>query len=144
MAEAPSDPDRESTLRGRTGLLVAFDETAAARRAAAFAAERAAMTGEFVTVVHIGSGLTEADVRAAVETPFVDRQVTFEVAVVPAGGSDHDNVSVPTALHGLLRDNEFAMVVLGNERHDLFHGLTEASVSEALVDDQDVPVLLVP
>jgi len=142
MPDPDSDPD--TTLEGHTGLLVAYDETAAARRAAGFAAERAAMTGESVTVVHIGIDLTEADLRAAVEEQFEGCGVVLEVAIVPAGGSEDANVSIPVAIRALIRDNEFAMVVLGNERHGLFHGLTEASVTDALISDQETPVLLVP
>jgi len=130
-------------IEGRAGLLVAYDDTDAARRATGFAAERAATTGETVTVVHIGTHVTEADVRAAVEESFEDG-VVFEVAVISAGGSDDANVSVASALAKLIDTNEFSMVVMGNERHGLFHGLTEASVTEALIEDQSIPILLVP
>jgi hypothetical protein len=73
-------------IEGRAGLLVAYDDTDAARRATGFAAERAATTGETVTVAHIGTHVTEAHVRAAVEESFEDG-VVVEVAVVSAGGS---------------------------------------------------------
>ena len=144
MDSGTDRPRMTPGIEGRSGILVAYDDTDSARRAAAFAAERAAETGETVTVVHIGSAVSEADVRAAVEESFEGDGVVLEVAVLPSGGSDDANVSVASVLIDLIDANEFSMVAMGNERHGLFHGLTEASVTEALIEDQSIPILLVP
>jgi len=132
------------TPQGQSGLLVAYDDTPAARRAAEFAVERAAMRGEPVHVVHIGDALSESDIRDALGETFAERGVVLTVEIVPAGGSEDENVSVSRGLADAIDANDYAMVVMGNERHGLFHGLTEASVSEALIEDQTVPILLVP
>lgn len=125
-------------------LLVAYDDTAAGRRAAEFAAERAAKTGESVDVVHIGTDITEQEIRDATEDEFIRRNVVVRFDIVNGGGSEDENISVSAALGKLIAQREYQIVIMGNEERGLFHNLMEGSVSNALIEDQTVPVLLVP
>jgi nucleotide-binding universal stress UspA family protein len=130
--------------RPNAELLVAYDDTDAARRALEFAIERAARTGESVDVVHVGSDVSEPEIRRTLEDLAVDRGVVATVEVVPTGGSDAENVSVPARLAALIEDRDYELLVMGNERHGLFYDLLEGSVSEALIERQAIPLLLVP
>lgn len=125
-------------------ILVAYDDTDAGRRAAAFAAERAAKTGEAVDVVHIGPHVTEAAIREAVSDDFERLDVPLSIRVVDVGGSEDDNVSVSAKLADLIGEHDYAVVFMGNEDRGLFHHLTEASITNALIEDQTVPIMLVP
>jgi nucleotide-binding universal stress UspA family protein len=125
-------------------LLVAFDDTAAGRRAAAFAAERAEKTGERVDVVHIGSDVTETEMREAVEDSFLERDVPASFRTFSMGGSEDTNVSVSAKLAQVISNGDYAIVFMGNEKHGLFHNLAEASLTKALIEDQTVPITLVP
>jgi nucleotide-binding universal stress UspA family protein len=129
---------------GDHDLLVAYDDTDAGRRAAEFAAERAAQTGESVTVIHIGSDLSEAEMRDAIGEPFASHGVPVSFRMFDVGGSEDENISIRAKLGEIIDQHEYTMIVMGNEKHSLFHGLTEGSISGAVIDDQVVPVLLVP
>lgn len=138
--EADRDPDGADAF----DLLVAYDESAAARRAARFAAQRAAMTGESVEVVHVGTDVTVAEMREAVEGAFLDHDVVVGFRAVSAGGSDEENVSVAVALAEVIADQGYELVFVGNEARGLYYQLTVGSVSEALIEGRNVPVCLVP
>ena len=125
-------------------FLVAYDDTDASRRAAEFAAQRAAKTGEAVDVVHIGTGVTEATIEDAVGDTFENLGVPFTVRVVEVGGSEDENVSTRAKLSDVIGEHDYTVVFLGNEKRGLFHDLTEGSVSNALIEDQAVPIMLVP
>lgn len=125
-------------------LLVAFDDTAAAQRATEFAIERASRTGEAVDVVHVGTDLTESEIRGKIETLVVDRGVAVTVEVVPTETSDEENVSIAAMLGRLLEERDYDVLVMGNEKHGLFYDLTRGSVSEAIIENQTIPILLVP
>ncbi|MFB6182997.1 MAG: universal stress protein [Haloarculaceae archaeon] len=125
-------------------LAVAYDDTDAARRAVAFAIDRASLTGERVDVVHAGNDLTEVQIRDVVAPLFEDRDVDFDVAVLPIGGSEDENVSASKALTDYLRRHNYEYLLMGNEKHGLAHSLTEASVSSDVIESQSIPVLLVP
>lgn len=125
-------------------LLVAYDDTDAGRRAVEFAAERAAKTGESVDVVHVGTGLTEAQLREALEALFAERNVPVEFEVVETGGSDEKNVSISATLGEIIDDRDYTLIVMGNENRGLFHQLSEGSVTDAVIETGVVPVTLVP
>lgn len=125
-------------------LLVAYDDTAVAHRAAEFAAERAAKTGESVDIVHIGTDLTEQELQDAVGAVFDQQNVVARFQTINRGGSENENVSVNAILSNLIDSQGYDLVFIGNEKHGLFHNLTEESVSKGLIEDQIVPVVLVP
>lgn len=129
---------------GGSDLLVAYNDTDAGRRAASFAAERAALTGETVDVVYIGTEFTEDEMRDAVGQSFVDLDVPVSFQQVSVGGSDDRNVSIRAVLADVIEDNDYEIVVMGNEKHGILHDLSEGSVSSALIGDKMVPILLVP
>lgn len=125
-------------------LLVAYDDTDVGKKVAAFAAERAAKTGESVEVVHIGPDFTEAKLREAVGQGFEDHSVPASFRVIAVGGSDEQNVSVSATLVDHIDENDYTMVFMGNEERGLFHDLAEGSVTDAVLKDKLVPVVLVP
>lgn len=125
-------------------LLVAYDRTDAGRRAAEFAADRAAKTGESVDVVHVGTDVTEDDVRDQLGSIFAEQGVEASFTVVEVGGSEDRNVSVSAVLSDVIDDNDYELVVLGNEERGLFDELTAGSVSKDIIEDGIVPVVLVP
>lgn len=125
-------------------LLVAYDDTEASRRAATFAAKRAAKTGETVDVVHVGRDLSEDDIERAVGEAFDNRDVVASYWVDRIGGSEDENTSVRLRLSQLINDHGYSMVFVGNEKHGFLTELAEASISEALIENQNVPVVLVP
>lgn len=125
-------------------LIVAYDDTDASRAAAEFAAERAAETGETVDVVHVGHDLSESDIKADVGEAFAARDVEAGYHVVPAGGSDDENVSVRAALSRVITHSGHDMVFVGNEEYGLFDDIAKKSVSDALITEHRVPVVLVP
>jgi len=125
-------------------LLVAYDDTDAGRRAVEFAADRAALTGESVDVVHAGTEHTATQLREELGSIFDERQVPVQFSVIEIGGSDEKNVSISATLGELIEDNDYALVVMGNEGRGLFHQLSEGSVTDAVIETGLVPVTLVP
>jgi|GEM_PF-2079432 len=131
-------------MPGDDDLLVAYDDTDAGRRAAEFAAERAAKTGESVDVIHISTVLTDAQLRDELGSIFEERDVPVTFEVIETGGSDDRNVSISATLGEIIEERDYAMIVMGNEERGLFHSLSEGSVTNAVIEAGIVPVTLVP
>lgn len=131
-------------MPGDEDLLVAYSDSDTGRRAAEFAAQRAAKTGESVDVVHFGTDTTAGQLEDAIGAIFAERQVPVTFEVIEIGGSDEKNVSVRAKLGQVIDDRDYALVVMGNEGQGLFHSLSEGSVTDSVIEAGAVPVLLVP
>ncbi len=127
-------------------LLVAYDDTPAARRAVAFAVSRAERTGETVDVVHIGTDMTDEKLNKTITDAVdgIDGTRLGRVWTIPGAGADEENIAVSKRLSDLLAARGYTMLVMGNEERGLFHELLAGSVSQTLIGDQVVPILLVP
>lgn len=125
-------------------VVVAYDDTPEARAAVAFAVERAEKTGETVDILYVGRELTEEEIAEATDEYFSGSDVERGVHVVRIGGSEDDNVDLRTMLCETVRENGYGAVYAGNEEHGLIEGLTERSVTSALISAQIAPVIIVP
>lgn len=131
-------------MPGDEDLLVAYSDSDTGRRAAEFAAQRAAKTGESVDVVHFGTNTMDVQLEEAIGATFEEYQVPVTFEVIEIGGSDEKNVSVRAKLGQVIDDRDYALVVMGNEGQGLFHSLSEGSVTDSVIEAGAVPVLLVP
>jgi nucleotide-binding universal stress UspA family protein len=116
-----------------------------------FAAERARASGDDLFVYHYQETADEAAdaVRSEVEAVLdeVAPDVAAEVVVeVGRGRSDETNVSSQKKLVDAIRerDPEWSYVVMGNVEHGTVESFVLPSLTEAVLDLRDVPVLLVP
>ncbi|WP_436907621.1 universal stress protein [Halosimplex marinum] len=117
----------------------------------AFAAERARASGDDLFVYHYQETADEAaeTVRSEVEAVLdeVAPDVAAEVVVEEGRGrSDETNVSSQKKLVDAIRerDPEWSYVVMGNVEHGAVESFVLPSLTEAVLDLRDVPVLLVP
>jgi len=116
-----------------------------------FAAERARESGDDLFVYHYQETADETveTVRAEIAGVLDDvaPDVNAEVVVEEGRGvSDEANVSSQKKLVDAVQreDREWAYVVMGNVAHGAVESFVLPSVTEAVLDMRDVPVLLVP
>jgi nucleotide-binding universal stress UspA family protein len=116
-----------------------------------FAAERAAASGDDLYVYHARESAgenrdaVEAEIRRLLDAQAPD--VPAEIVVEsPAEESDRTNVSRQKRLVDavLADDREFAYVVMGEIEHGPIESITLASMTEAVLEAHEVPVVLVP
>lgn len=132
------------TGRSTGDLLVAYDGTDASRRAAEFAADRATQTDEAVDVVHVGSDLSEREIRDRLADTLIDHRIVGRIETLRTDGGNVNQRSVSEALSDFVRANDYEILYMGNENHSLYEKLRRASVSNDLIDDRLIPIMLVP
>ncbi|PSP99806.1 hypothetical protein BRC92_13455 [Halobacteriales archaeon QS_4_69_31] len=116
----------------------------------AFAAERAAASGDDLYVYHAGESVDEEGDSLRQEIDGVVERTApgtdYEVAIEPRQAeSDATNVSTQKRLiDAIFDDREFAYVVMGNVEHGAIESLTIPSMTEAVLDTHNIPVVLVP
>jgi nucleotide-binding universal stress UspA family protein len=132
-------------------IFVAYGGPEGREEVLAFAAERAAASGDDLYVYHAGESVDEEgdslrrEIDGVVErtAPGID----YEVAIEPRQAeSDATNVSTQKRLVDAIFDDdrEFAYVVMGNVKHGAIESLTIPSMTEAVLDTHDIPVVLAP
>lgn len=117
----------------------------------AFAAERAAASGDDLYVYHAQESVDEAEepfrreIEAVIErtAPGVDYEVAIERREAE---SDRTNVSNRKRLVDaiLAGDREFECVVMGEIEHGPIESIALPSMTEAVLETRAVPVVLVP
>lgn len=121
-------------------LLVAYDGSDAAVRAAEFAFSRAAKTGERVDVVHVGAGVDERSIRTELAEELVRESIVATVETI----DPEDGDGTGDALAELIGRNGYEMTFVGYESYDLLGRLRHDSVTESLLERKLVPVTVVP
>ncbi|WP_459191283.1 universal stress protein [Halosimplex sp. J119] len=116
-----------------------------------FAAERAVDGGHGLYVYHTKELADEeaAEVRAEIES-VLDRlgvEVPVEIEIETGKGeSDQSNVSSQKRLTDAISESgrEFVYVVMGDVEHGAVESFVLPSMTEAVLETREVPVLLVP
>lgn len=117
----------------------------------AFAVERAVASGDDLYVYHVQESADEdaAAVREEVDAviertaPDVDYEVVVAARVAESDATNvsHQKLLVDAVLES---DREFAYVVMGDVEHGAIESITLASMTEAVLEAREVPVVLVP
>lgn len=132
-------------------IFVAYGDHDERDRVLAFAAERAAASGDDLFVYHVEEAEDESpaavreEVAAVVERVAPD--VAFETRVsVPDSSSDRVNVSKQKQLLDVLTASgrEFEYAVMGNVDRGAVESLVLPSMTEAVLESRSIPVMLVP
>jgi len=132
-------------------IFVAYGDHDGRESVLAFAAERAAASGDDLYVYHAQDGDDETpdavreEVAAVVERTAPD--VACETVVdVPDEETDRTNVSTQKRLLDAIlgSDHEFAYVVMGNVERGAVERFVIPSMTEAVLESRGVPVVLVP
>jgi nucleotide-binding universal stress UspA family protein len=138
--------------RGDMGtIFVGYGDHEGREGVLAFAAERAAASGDDLFVYHVEEASDEsaAAIRGEVAAG-IDRTapgVEFEVHMAgPEKHSDRENVSKQKRLLDAITDpdREFEYAVMGNVEHGPVESLTIPSATEAVLESRSIPVVLVP
>lgn len=114
-----------------------------------FAAERAAASGDGLFVYHVQEGdESDPDLRAEVQE-VVERvapDVPLEVDLNVREGSESANVSKQKRLVDAIVESgrEFEYVVMGEVERGAIEGVVLPSMTGAVLDTHEIPVLLVP
>lgn len=114
-----------------------------------FAAERAAASGDGLFVYHVQEGdESDPDLRAEVRE-MVERvapDVPLEVDLNVRENSESANVSKQKRLVDAIVESgrEFEYVVMGEIEHGRIEGFSLPSMTQAVLDTHEIPVLLVP
>ncbi|MEF8851978.1 MAG: universal stress protein [Haloarculaceae archaeon] len=131
-------------------IFVAYGDHSEREQVLAFAAERAAASGDDLFVYHVAEAdespaAVREEIAAVAERTAPD--VEFEAHVsVPDNRSDRSNVSKQKQLLDVLtasgRDFEYA--VMGNVERGPVQSLVIPSMTEAVLESRAIPVVLVP
>lgn len=114
-----------------------------------FAAERAAASGDGLFVYHVQEGdESDPDLRAEVQE-VVERVapgVPLEVDLNVSESSESGNVSKQKRLTDAIVEGgrEFEYAVMGEVEHGTIEGFVLPSMTKAVLDTHEIPVLLVP
>lgn len=132
-------------------VFVAYGEADSRTPVLEFALERAAAAGDEIFVHHILESTEDsADAVREEVASIVARvapEVPYNVRIDNRGvSSDASNVSRQKRLTDaiLQDDREYAYVVMGNVERGAIEELAMSSMTEAVLDSHEVPVLLVP
>lgn len=116
-----------------------------------FAAERAAEAGDGLYVFHAQDSVDEDTAAVREEIQRVLDRTSADVPVEIDIDSNHPlsdetNVSGQKRLTDALLENDhtFTYTVMGNVQHGTVDSFVLASMTEAVLDTQSIPVLLVP
>lgn len=131
-------------------IFVAYGDHDGREDVLAFAAERAAASGDDLLVYHVedgeeSPGAVREEVAGVIERVAPD--VSYETRIpVPANDSDLSNVSTQKRLLDAVlgTDREFEYVVMGNVERGTVERFVVPSMTEALLESRGVPVVLVP
>jgi nucleotide-binding universal stress UspA family protein len=132
-------------------IFVAYGDHGEREQVLAFAAERAAASGDDLFVYHVEEAEEESpdavreEVADAIErtAPGVD----YEVNVAVHGEySDRSNVSKQKRLLDVLTQSgrEFEYAVMGNVERGAVESMVLSSMTEAVLESRSIPVVLVP
>lgn len=138
--------------RGGMGtIFVAYGDHDERESVLAFAAERAAASGDDLFVYHIEEAEDESaaavreEVAGVIERTAPDVEYVVNVAVAD-GHSDLTNVSKQKQLLDVITQSgrEFEYVVMGNVEHGTVESFVVPSMTEAVLESRSIPVVLVP
>ena len=132
-------------------IFVAYGDHGEREQVLAFAAERAAKSGDDLFVYHVEEGEEESpeDVREEV-AGVVERtapDVEYEINVAVHGDyTDRSNVSKQKRLLDVITQSgrEFEYAVMGNVERGAVESLVIPSMTEAVLESRSIPVVLVP
>ena len=132
-------------------IFVAYGGPAGREAVLAFAAERAAASGDDLYVYHALASVDAEDepVRREIEDVLAETapEVSYEIRIeARPGDSDRANVSTQKQLIDAVvdADREFAYVVMGDIHHGPIESISIPSMTEAILETRKVPVVLVP
>ncbi len=133
--------------------LVALDGWEQSRRALRFALEQADGTGTAIDVVHVVDDEREDRDPAAIQqvedtvdevVAATDTDVTVEVHVLEADKDIKPATRAGVRILEFAHEHDHDAVYLGNEHTGAAEKMIVGSVSATVIDDQSVPVVLVP
>lgn len=131
-------------------IFVAYGEEGR-ERVLEYAADRAREAGDDLFIYHAQEDAGESgdEVRAEIESIREEAAPDIEAEVVIEewrGESDETNVSGQKRLTDAIQrgDREWSYVVMGNVRHGTVESFVVPSMTEAVLELQTVPVMLVP
>lgn len=135
-------------------LFVAYGKESSRKPVLEFAAQRAAATGDDLFVYHIREQEDPPDDRLRTEVgeamrrtaPDVDFEVSIDDLDTQEGEYERSRVSKRKQLLDTImaEDCDYEYVVMGNVEQGPIEEFVLSSMSEAVLDTQRIPVLLVP
>lgn len=132
-------------------IFVAYGDPDCREAVLEFAVNRAAVSGDDLLVHHIRQSQEASDqqIRGEIDSTVerVAPQVTYEVQIDSKEvHTDAGNVSKQKRLtNAILQDpRDFVYVIMGNIERGIIEEITLSSMTEAVLETHEVPVLLVP
>lgn len=132
-------------------IFVAYGDHRGNEDVLAFAAERAAASGDDLYVYHAQDTVDEDNesLRREIDAVIAERapDVSYEVRVEPRQAeSDRTNVSTQKRLVDAIleADREFVYAVMGDVEHGAVESITVPSMTKAVLETRSIPVVLVP
>lgn len=128
--------------RNRGEILVAYDGTDSSRRATEFAVGRAGQTGEAVDIVYLGTDRTAEQLREEVGDAVLRERIVANFETIDVDTTS--NKKIATHLAKFVADHEYTLLVMGNAERGRLYDAVRGSVTRELIDNQIIPILLVP
>lgn len=127
-------------------VLIPFGLTSASKRAAEYAVSTFGPRGDVsITVVHLteeGKGPSEEDIESTVDSA-AEHDVELNVDI----RSFEDELSrekIRRSIYDITEEVEFDTVVMGYEQKSFFDDLLNDTTAERLLEERNLPVVLVP
>lgn len=130
----------EETNRGE--ILVAYDGSDSSRRATEFAIERAVQTDEAVDIVYLGTDRSAEQLREEIGDPFLRERIVANFEIIKVDTTSNEEIAAQLA--NFVTDREYTLLVMGNAERGRLYDAVRGSVTRELIDDQIIPILLVP
>jgi nucleotide-binding universal stress UspA family protein len=127
-------------------IFVAYGEPDHRGRVLAFAADRAAASGDDLLVYHVQETADDDPerIRREVDEALAGREVDYRVQVNTHEFTERSNVSKQKRLVDAALGGDYEYAVMGNIERGRIEGWTLTSMSKAVLETHGVPVLLVP
>ena len=126
-------------------VLIPFGLTSASKRAAEYAVSTFGPRGDVeITVVHLteeDKGPSEEALANTVDLKGYDIELKVEIRSFEG---ELSKAKVRKSIHDITEEMEFDTVVMGYEQKSFFDDLLNETTAERLLEERDVPVVLVP
>jgi nucleotide-binding universal stress UspA family protein len=127
-------------------VLIPFGLTSASKRAAEYAVSTFGPSGDVsITVVHLteeGKGPSEEEIA---NTVMSDAEHDIELNVdIRSYDDELSKEKVRRSIYDITEENDFDTVVMGYEQKSFFDDLLNETTAERLLEERNLPVVLVP
>jgi len=127
-------------------VLIPFGLTSASKRAAEYAVSTFGPRGDVsITIVHLteeGKGPSEEDIEGTVDSA-AEHDVELNVDI-RRYEDELSREKIRRSIYDLTEETEFDTVVMGYEQKSFFDDLLNDTTAERLLEERNLPVVLVP